>query len=219
MQIGDRPIGLVASLNRSLRSRRILGFLPANLIVVIVLAGVCVISSIDTLTSFRCDREPRAVGLEKFFADVNRTNRHVELTGIVVPEASLVNRASNRGENGPVQSVHVPMIAPDGKAALLVKFPGDLGRGEARRITVSGMLAPPEAGVSRALERRGWTIGGIPVERRFVLIAGARPHAFWIPATLSIISGSWVFALLASEWRDLALIRGKKAIPGNPSGV
>ncbi len=191
----------VASLNRYLASLRVLGFLPANAIVIALLVMIAVIALREGLDSYLCDAQPRPVRLDQLVANEPTNNRYVEVTGMAYPEASLTHRSSRRGLAGPVQYVHVAILGEGGETALLVKFPGDIGHGEPRRVTVSGMLAPPDARLRAALQARDWTLAGRPVERRFVLLAGITPRPVWVYATITAVAGGTALMFLLMPLR------------------
>ncbi len=180
MPIPIHPIRRVAAWNRFLRKVRVLGFLPANVIVIFLLGLVVLISGSEAFDSSRSDRKARPVSLERVFAKEPMINRHVEVTGMIFPEANITNRSMRKGIAGPVHSVHVAMLPEGGKQLLLIKFNGDLGHGEPRLVTVAGLLRPPESALSRSLDAWGGRLAGLPVERRYVLVAGMTPAPVWL---------------------------------------
>ncbi len=187
----------VATVNRRLASIRPLPFLPANLIAILILAALAFLACAEALASARDSPEPEPMPLDRVFAKGRLGNRHVEVTGLIFPEAHLAYPPGRRGIDRPSRYVYIAMLGP-GDRVLLVRFPGDLGHGAPRLVTVAGLLRPPEQSLSRALDALGWRLGGGMIERRYVLVAGMTPRPWWLMSLFAIAAAIPALGLIAA---------------------
>jgi hypothetical protein len=187
----------VATVNRRLASIRPLPFLPANVIVILILAVLAFVSCAEALASAHDSSEPEPVSLDRVFAKGHLGNRHVEVTGLIFPEAHLAYPPGRRGIERPARYVYIAMLGPEDRV-LLVRFPGDLGHGAPRLVTVAGLLRPPEQSLSLALDALGWSLGGGRIERRYVLVAGMTPKPWWLMSLFAAATAIPALGLLAA---------------------
>lgn len=203
MNATDRPPGVGASIHRRLHAIRILPFVRGDLIVTILAAMIAAVAGSGWLEALRSSRDPQTIPLSRIFAGEPISNPHVETTGLLFPEAHLEYPHERVRGARPVEFSYVAMIddaKPD--RVLLVRFSGDLGHGAPRHATLSGLLEPPDAPLARQLRSIGGRLGGLPVEDRYVLVAGMRPKPAWLFGSVTLIAGASGLALLG------AMIRG-----------
>ncbi len=200
-----RPIH---TLNHRLHAIRILPFVRANAIVVVLLAMFAVFSASVSWDAIRSTTEPEATSLDRILAPTVVANPHVEVDGVVFPRSHV---AYTLGANKSPLFVYVAMRHESSSRVLLVRFPGDLGHGEPRVLIVQGMLQPFDTQVARKLHADGWKVDGLPVERRYVLVAGARPFPLWLSASVATITTFFAIALL------VAMVLSRTKTPTEPS--
>jgi len=176
-----RPI---QTLNRRLHAIRILPFVRANAIVVVLLAMVAAFSWSVSWDAIRSTTEPEATSLDRILAPTAVANPHVEVNGVVFPRSHV---AYTLGADKTPLFVYVAMRHEPSSRVLLVRYPGDLGHGEPRELIVQGMLQPFDTQVARKLGADGWKVDGMPVEPRYVLVAGARPFPLWLSAPIATL--------------------------------
>jgi hypothetical protein len=213
-----------ARLQESLHGTRILPFVRADLIVAILFAGVAGLSGLATNESLQSGREPQPVSLARIFSAEPMKNPYVEVRALLFPETRLAYPPPYKGMERPVEFAYVAMI-DDGETedsdptlpskpesarkdaeigppkVLLARFSGDLGHGKPRHVTVSGMLQGPDSLLSKMLEKKRWRLASVPIEQRYVLVAGMTPKPTWLFAPVCAISGCVALALVAAMFR------------------
>ena len=194
-----RVLGGFSALDRRLGSIRILRVIPSNWVVLALLLAVSAIFAVELVATLRDTERPEVVAIDRLLGGGPMANRHVEVTGLVFPEARAIATTRRRGIERPSPFVYLAMLAPSGRV-LLVRFPSELGHGQPRIAAVRGLLRPPDRGLSEIMESRGWTIGGAPVESRFLLIEGMTPKPPWVVALMASAFALPAAGLLASKW-------------------
>ena len=199
---------LVLGMQGKLHRTRVLPFLHADLIVVILLLGIAIVSGQATIESLQSGPEPEPVPLSRIFSGKPMRNRYVEVEAFLLPETRLRYPPLSRGINRPVEFAYVAMMESNAANVLLVRFHGDLGHGEPRRGTVSGMLQAPDNTLVRDLDAKRWQLKGVPIERRYVLVANMTPKPIWLFAPACIFFGGLALALMGAMARPRIRNRG-----------
>ena len=150
------------------------------------------------------DRRARPTPLSRVFAAEPIGNRHVEITGLMIPRARIVSPSAKAGGPAVAWEAHVAMIG-DPPRVLLVRFARDPGPGEPRTVTVSGMLRPPDASLVRTLDEAGWRIADAPIEPRYVLAEGSVSRPSWLCGLVSALFAVMAAGLLVTEIRRHAI--------------
>ncbi len=197
---------LVLNIQRKLHRTRVLPFLRADLTAAILLLGIAFVSGESTIESLQSGSDPEPVPLSRIFSREPMANRYVEVEAFLLPETRLRYPPVSRGASRPVEFAYVAMMETDRANVLLVRFHGDLGHGEPRRVTVSGMLQAPDNSLVRDLDAKRWELMGVPIERRYVLIANMIPKPTWLFAPACILSGGMALALLLAMSRPALII-------------
>lgn len=192
---------LVLGMQRKMHRTRVLPFLHADLIMAILLIGVAVVAGQSTIESLQSGHDPNPVSLSRIFSQEPMRNRYIEVEAFLLPETRLRYPPVSRGITRPVEFAYVAMMETNRANVLLVRFKGDLGHGQPRRVTVSGMLQSPDNALARDLDAKRWQLRGVPIERRYVLVAHMTPKPTWLFAPVCILSGGMALALLLAMSR------------------
>lgn len=192
---------IVLGWQRKLHRTRVLPFLHADLIVLMLCVGIAFVAGQSTIESLQSGRDPSPVPLSRIFSREPMRNRYVEVAAYLLPETRLRYPPVSRGVNRPVEFAYVAMMETSPAHVLLVRFKGDLGHGEPRRVTVSGMLQAPDSALIHDLDAKRWQLKGIPIEQRYVLVANMTPKPTWLFAPACILSGGLALALLLAMSR------------------
>ena len=196
---------LVLAWQAALHRFRVLPLLHADAILMIFLFAVAVVAGQATAESLQSGREPEPVTLSRIFSPQPMKNRFVEVKSLLLPETRLRYPPTTRGLERPVQFAYVAMLDDDHANVLLARFQGDLGHGEPRHVTVSGMLQPPDSLLRRLLDPKRWHLMGVPIERRYVLVANMTPKPLWLFGPACLLSGGMALALLIAMSRSRSL--------------
>jgi hypothetical protein len=189
---------------RRLHAARILPGVRGDLLVFLLLILLAAASLATLRDTLRSTRKPEPVSLARLLGPGPIANPHVETSGRLVPRVHLDEPAPGRTPK-PVTSSYLALIDAEApEKLLLVRYPGDLGHGEPRRVAVAGMLQPPDRALARRLDAANWTIAGLPVERRYILMAGLEPGSAWMFAVASLASVGLGSALAVAMIRGLA---------------
>jgi hypothetical protein len=185
-------LGAVAKLNASMWRRRI-NFLPLNVLAVglMVLAGYGTVS--DAIESLHSTSTPLAVSLAQIHQDP-LTQRFVSVTGVDFPVA--LYEYGSKAANGDITRVDkswTPLLDRASQRILLVQRPGRIAEGDPRESTVTGMLREMDTKVRTSLASQHDTVQGVPVETRYMLVAGERPGNSIASALISLV----LFAVVA----------------------
>lgn len=204
---------LILRMQWKLHRTRVLPFLHADLIVAIFLLGIAIVSGQSAIESLQSGRDPKPVPLSRIFSRDPMRNPYVEVEAYLLPETRLRYPPVSRGITRPVEFAYVAMMETDRANVLLVRFHGDLGHGKPRRVTVSGMLQSPDNALVRDLDAKGWQLRGVPIERRYVLVANMTPKPTWLFAPVCILSGGMALALL------LVMVRPRSSLTDPKPGT
>lgn len=199
MEVPARKEGNLARWGRYLRQTRLAGLVPLSWIMILLGGGVAAIAAVESGESLRDDPAPRPTSMARIFADKPIENRHVEVSGILLPDARLSFYRGRKNSPRPSELVYVALLG-ERERVLFVRFPADLHSGEPYHATLSGLLRPPEARLTRALDEINWKIGGAAVEPRYVLICGMTPRPFWLTAGVAVLAALLTAALLVAEF-------------------
>ena len=204
LRFAAKPLALLPSWSRRLHAVRVLPFLRGDLIASCLLVMIAIVAGLGVADALKSGTVPFPVSLDRLFRSPAIANPYVEVTGLMFPEANLTYPPSTERGRRPVELVYVAMLADDRSKLLLVRFTGDLGHGEARRVVVSGMLQPPDLRLAQQLGSMAWRIAGVPVERRYVLLAGLKPKPLWLFGPIAILSAGMAAAFVVTMIRDFA---------------
>ena len=197
---------------RYLRETKLPGGLPISWIAIVVTATIAGIAVSETRDALVSDRDPRPTPLNTIFAADAPANRHVEVEGLLLPETRVISAPDRRGGPKATDFVYEAMIGEPPKI-LLVRFAGDTGPGFPRRATISGLLRPPEATLARRLDVANWSIQGVAVEKRYVLIPGLSPPLARLSGAVAFVFGSVALLLIVAEIRSRRTVLPTSLIP------
>jgi hypothetical protein len=168
-------LGVVAKMNASMWRFRI-NFLPINVLLVGALGfwGFGELNS--AIEGTRNDSTPLAVSLQQIHDEANPQQKYVAVTGLDVPRALF--EFGNKGADGEITVVErswSPLVDTASQRIILVQREGKTPGGEAHTGTVTGMLREMGADIRKGLAAHHDSLQGIPVETRYVLMAGEHP--------------------------------------------
>ena len=190
-------LGPISALNRRLHAIRILPFVHADAVLLTLLGIVAAVAGGETWDTLRSTAEPEPTSLAKILGPKRIKNPHVEVTGMVFPRTSIKAAIRANGGGPPSKFAYVSMLHQPTKRILLVRFPREEAYRDPREVIVRGMLQAPDFQVARKLDAARWTIAGLPVERRYVLIAGLGPKPLWLFATVAGLSTLLALGMVA----------------------
>lgn len=177
-------VGRLLQVAGRLHETRLAGRLPLSWLVIVLLAGLILITGNETRISLQSSRFPTPTPLARIFDADAPANRHVEIEGLLLPEVRV--GPARAGTQNASLYCFVAMIG-EPPYVLLIRYPASLGTGKPRLVTVSGLLRPMERALVQRLESVGWTLAGVPVERRYVLIPGMSPRPVWLTGSVAVL--------------------------------
>jgi hypothetical protein len=175
-----RFAGFVAPLNQRLSRYRTNFVIPLNFVLMVGLGFFVLlnVSRLATLARYRQAPEPQSVGT--LLSESPSASSYVAVKGRVRRGAGIgVGDLKNGGSVGRTDQGWASLFDPGTGSGILVQLPRDApfpGSGE--DVTVAGMLRPVTPAVLRQLAARNYTFGGIPVDRRLMLVPGVPPGSF-----------------------------------------
>lgn len=191
-----RVLGVVAPINQRL-SRVRLNFIPANLLLMIVL-GVGVFTSWNAVVRvMKSRRAPVPQTVREFNATRHFSGTYVAVEGRLVANARIdIGKQAPSGSFDMMAATFAPLEDRAGGRAILVQLAGD--RSPANEdVVVQGVLRPMAPAVSRQLSQKRYLHAGIPIERGLMLVEGRQPGSLSAPLRAG---GLCAIALLALIW-------------------
>jgi hypothetical protein len=168
-------LGVVAKMNASMWRFRI-NFLPINVLLVGALGfwGFAELNS--AIEGTHNAATPLAVSLQQLHDEAKPAQNYVAVTGLDVPKALYeFGDKSASGEITRVETSWSPLVDTASQRMLLVQHSGKTPGGRTHEATVTGMLREMNSSVRSGLAAHHDTIQGLPVETRYVLVAGEHP--------------------------------------------
>jgi len=186
-------LGAVAKMNAALWRHRI-NFLPLNVLAIGIMVGVGFGTATDAVESMHNASTPVAVSVAQIHVDPQLAQNYVSVKGEDFPVA--LAEYGNKSDNGDITSVETswtPLLDRQSQRILLVQRPGKVTGGEPHETTITGMLHELNADLRSSLAAHHDTIQGVPVETRYMLVAGAAPAN----STTSVLITVILFAIVA----------------------
>ncbi len=168
-------LSVVARMNASMWRFRI-NFLPINVVLVGALAfwGFAELNS--AIEGTHNAATPLAVSIQQIHDEANPPQNYVAVTGLDVPKALYeFGDKSSDGEITRVSMSWSPLVDTTSQRILLVQHAGKTPGGRTQEATITGMLREMNSSVRNGLAAHHDTIQGLPVETRYVLVAGDHP--------------------------------------------
>ncbi|HKW10328.1 MAG TPA: hypothetical protein VJO33_08105 [Gemmatimonadaceae bacterium] len=192
-------LGVVAKMNSSMWRYRI-NFLPINMLAIglMLFAGLGTLT--DALESMHNASAPMSVSVAQIHDNASVAQNYVTVTGLDIPNA--VFEYGDKGTSGRITTVQKswsPLLDRESHRILLVQRPGKLSGGKPHEGTITGMLRGLSTDIRNSLATHNDTIEGIPVETRYMLVAGERPAGSIGSAVFTVLLFG-VAALFLFSW-------------------
>ena len=143
---------------------------------------------------------PVSVSVGQIHDNASIAQNYVTVSGLDIPNA--VYEYGDKGANGRITTVQKswsPLFDGVGQRLLLVQRPGKLSGGEPHEGAITGMLRELSSDIRSSVATHNDTIEGVPVETRYMLVAGEKP-ASSIGSALFTVLLFGVAALLLFSW-------------------
>ena len=168
-------LGVVAKMNASMWRFRI-NFLPINVLLVGALGfwGFAELNS--AIEGTHNDATPLNVSIQQIHDESSPHQNYVAVTGLDVPVA--LYEYGDKAGNGDITRVDrswAPLVDTASQRILLVQRSGKTPGGHAHEATVIGMLRELDGDVRKGLAAHHDSVQGLPVETRYMLVAGEQP--------------------------------------------
>ena len=179
-------LGAVAKMNASMWRYRI-NFLPLNVLVI----GLMVLAGFGTVTDAIEGLDNAGTPLSVSVAQIHEATlgqSYVSVTGVHFPVALFqYGSKSASGDVTGVDKSWTPLLDRENRRILLVQRPGKIDTGEPHETTVTGMLRELHADIRTGLASQNDTVQGVPVETRYMLVAGEHPANSMNSALISVL--------------------------------
>jgi hypothetical protein len=202
IEVVCRVLGVVARINERLWRYR-LNLIPGNVLLMLFLGTVAVTSGNSAARVLRSRQMVDAPRLSSLLSGGRPQRNHVTLQGRLMTDARLsFGRTDAAGNLETRESIWVPLLDDATGKAILVQFAGDHPLpASGSDVTLKGMLRPIASAVSRQLSQARYVHAGISIERRFMLVEGARPGSLGFPVTTASVCTLLVLALIWATLR------------------
>lgn len=168
-------LGFVAKLNAGLWRHRI-NFLPLNVLLLVGLGAGGYAALNEAIEGASNASTPLSVTLPEIRESQALAQTYVSVTGTDVPVALFeFGNKSSSGQLTSVEKSWSPLLDRANHRILLVQRAGRLSGGSPHEATLTGMLRELDGDVRSSLAAQNDTVEGVPVETRFMLVAGDHP--------------------------------------------
>jgi len=177
LEYAYRFAGLLAPVNQRLARYRTNFIIPLNFVVIVGLGFWVLlnISRLATVVRYSHAPEPQSIGM--MLSDSPSASSYVAVKGRVRLGARIeAGENKSGGSVGRTDQAWASLFDPDSGSGILVQLPRNApfpGSGE--EVAVAGTLRPIAPAIRRQLAARNYTYGGIPVDRRLMLVPGDPP--------------------------------------------
>ncbi|HZI40875.1 MAG TPA: hypothetical protein VFD67_04210 [Gemmatimonadaceae bacterium] len=186
-------LGVVAKMNAAMWRFRI-NFVPINVLLIAGLGlwGFAELNS--AIEGTHNERTPINVSIAQIHDDASIAQSYVAVTGYNIPVALYeYGDKSSSGEITRVERSWSPLVDTANHRVLLVQHSGKTPGGHAEEATVTGMLRELAGDIRTKLATHHDSIQGVPVETRYMLVAGEEPA----DSMTSAITAAAVLAVVA----------------------
>jgi hypothetical protein len=207
-------LGAVAKVNASMWRHRI-NFLPMNVLVIGVMVVAGFGTATETIESLNNPSTALRVSVAQIHEDANLVQKYVSVTGVDFRFAlyEYGSKAAS-GEITRVDKSWAPLLDRASQRILLVQRAGKITAGEPQESTVYGMLRELDADVRRRLASQNDTVQGVPVETRYMLVAGEHPANVMTSGLISgLLFGGVALFLIAAVNRNTIFQRANFGSP------
>jgi hypothetical protein len=179
-------LGTVAKANARLWRYRV-NFLPLNVILVAVMA-IAGFAAMDTAVErLENATSPIPLSIGQIHDSQTIPQNYVTVAGVEIPEGVYeFGNKNSKGETN-VEKSWSPLVDRANRRVLLVQHAGKAAGGDPHQVSITGMLRELNADLRRTLASDSNSIGGLPVETRYMLVAGDHPANFIVSALLTIL--------------------------------
>jgi hypothetical protein len=197
-----RWLGVVAPINQRLGRLR-LNMIPANILLMAGLGTLAIVSWNSVAKVLASRRPPEPQSVDALISTTRFARGYVAVQGRLMTDSRL--SLPDRGSSGNLQGedyTWVPLVEPTSGQAVLVQFAAEHAiPANGADVTVEGMLRPVHSAVARPLKESKYVHAGIPIDRRFMLVAGRRPGNLAGPLVTGTIFGLLALSLAWSTLR------------------
>lgn len=186
-------LGVVAKMNAGMWRFRI-NFVPINVVLIGALGFWGFASLQSAIEGSHNEHTPVTISIAQIHDDATIAQNYVAVTGYDIPKA--LYEYGDKGSNGEFTRVETswsPLVDTASQRMLLVQHAGKTPGGYAHGATVTGMLREVPGDIRRALAAHHDSIQGVPVETRYVLVAGEQPA----DSITSTLTGAALLAVVA----------------------
>ena len=210
-----RLLGAIAAINERLGRLRI-NLIPVNILLMVGLGALSAVSWNSVARVLASRRPPQVQTVKALLATTRFAQGYVAVQGRLMTESRL-----SFGDY-----TWVPLgDAETGRAVLVMYAVGHALPADATDVSVEGILRPVNSAIGQRLKETKYVQSGIPVDRRFMIIAGRQPGSLQGPLVTGIVFGSLALALAWSMVRRNVVFMpadgmqsgGSAALFGTPS--
>jgi hypothetical protein len=216
-----RLLGVIAPANQRLGRLR-LNLIPANILMMAGLGALAVVSWNSVAKVLASRRPPEPQSVDALISTTRFARGYVAVQGQLLADSRL--SFGEKGSSGNLELedyVWAPLVDAASGQAVLVQFAAEHAfpaNGDA--VSVEGMLRPVHAVVARRLKESKYVHAGIPIDHRFMLVAGRRPGPLEGPLVTGTIFGVLAVALAWSTLRrDVIFMPADAEAPGGAAGL
>jgi hypothetical protein len=196
-------LGTVAKVNAKLWRYRV-NFLPLNVLLVAVMAIAGFATMNTAIERLQNATSPVPLSVGQIHDSETIPQNYVTVAGVEIPEG--VYEFGNKNSKGEITSVEKswsPLVDRANHRVLLVQRAGKAAGGDPREVSITGMLRELNADLLRTLASDSNRIGGLPVETRYMLVAGDHPANFLMSMLLTVLCfGGVALFVVAAAFRN-----------------
>jgi len=214
VEVVYRVLGVVARINARLWRYR-LNFVPGNVLLMLFLGAMAMTGWNSAARVLRSRQMLDAPQLSTLLSGGRPQRNYVTLQGRLMSDARLSLSRTDAARNLDSESLWVPLLDDTTGKAILVQFAADHSLpASGSDVTLKGVLRPVASAVTRQLLQARYVHAGIAIDRRFMLVEGARPGSLGFPVTMASVCSLFGLALVWATLRRNVIFLPD---PGGPS--
>jgi hypothetical protein len=186
-------LGVVARINAGMWRFRI-NFMPSNVLAIGAMVVGGYVNLNDAIESSHNASTPVTLSIAQIHDSASLPQNYVAVTGLDIPKALYeYGDKDASGEITRVETSWSPLLDRENQRVLLVQHAGRTPGGRAHEGTVTGMLRELAPDIRRTLATHNDSVQGVPVETRYMLVAGEQPansmsSALWAAVLFGMVA-------------------------------